>query len=55
MKIKEIETINKCLDFARKLYKNLWNMRETIIPIRAFGTVLKVLAKKVLAELEIRR
>ena len=40
IKLKECEKRDKYFDLARKL-KKLWNMKVTIIPIGAFGTVTK--------------
>ena len=44
MKLKECEKRDKYLDLAREL-KKLWNMKVTIIPTGAFGTVTKGLVK----------
>ena len=42
--LKECEKKNKYLDLAREL-KRLWNMKVTIVPIGAFGTITKGLLK----------
>ena len=47
IKLKGYEKKDKYVDLARKLKKNLWNMKVTIIPtvIGAFATVTKGLLK----------
>ena len=54
IKLKESEKKDKYLDIAKKLNKNLWNMKMTIIliAIGAFGTVTKGLLKR-LEDLEV--
>ena len=56
IKLKENEKRDKFLDFAREIKKNLWNMKETVIPIMiiSLGTVTKGLIQGV-EGLEINR
>ena len=43
VKLKESEKRDMCLELARELKKNLWNMKVTVIPvvIRSLDTVTK--------------